>query len=1008
MIANFWEVERAAAALSHGLESPLDWANVIAAARVLALQSVEADAQTADFSPLHFAAARALDNAAQFAPQTSPAQSRELGLWAAAAFAQSGNFPSSTTVVRRTFVRTRGQNADTSALLCALAPVLTSDLRAECEVGARLADFLISGDEKDAISVRTAWKRAVSNASAAFPRELWELAGRGLEKTLALATARVLSESGGNLPDGFAAKISSRVPVLLPPQATALHNGFLSDGGNALAALSPGSGKTLLGELFLAAALGEANEKGRWAVFVVPYLALGRGVAAAIGSHFPDEVQVHCWLGNGREAEADFSTGAHLVIATPERLDTFLRRHPQSWNNLRGAVFDEAHGIGDGARGARMEGLLTRLKMGIARQKKLRLLLLSAALGDFSELASWIGAEKVISSPFTPTARRLAFWRIDGRLEWHGDLSGRGLDALGTAHIAPPYPHLRATGDWPKMQRLEPLARQNVAHLAHRMWEERGGPILCLCATRRTTRELAFALGEKWEEKREITGHIARAIEAIEARHRTLLPLVSLLKRGIAWHNSSLPFEIRAQIEAGVADGEIAVVAATSTLAEGVDLPFRLTILADWLKWDEGGQVPISSALFRNIAGRCGRAGAFTEGDTLVFDNPLGDEKWTALDKRAARQEELYLSNELAPTRSALENVAFDSQMRSGIEATLETQLLAALGEIAPGSMSDAQFLDHFFAATFLATRNANSLQYWRERAAEFLTTWENQGLISRKNSKIELTARGIAWRASDLSPATCRRLLGALETLPDADFLGISGHARLNAHLWRAVGAVPESGSEIERFFASRSRFAATPADLESLGAAWLHGDSSEAIFAALPRTARSNYSEMAAWVEGIHEENMPPVAPEWSASYERWLDFVRAGLETWSPWLWRASAILAPLAGPNARKIDWRSGSLWWENGVDSLWASHAIAAGAPGTRAVIAAVGRLWPSHLHGTKGDTLGLAALSQNSSRELVEKAFETVLGEFGGRHCVAGRNVLALRDWVWAKAGLSK
>ena len=66
------------------------------------------------------------------------------------------------------------------------------------------------------------------------------------------------------------------------------------------------------------------------------------------------------------------------------------------------------------------------------------------------------------------------------------------------------------------------------------------------------------------------------------------------------------------------------VVAATTTLAEGVDLPFRVTILADWLTFDGDKSRPMESLLFKNIAGRCGRAGQFTEGDTIIFDNPVG------------------------------------------------------------------------------------------------------------------------------------------------------------------------------------------------------------------------------------------------------------------------------------------------------------------------------------------------------------------------------------------------
>lgn len=1004
----FWELERAAAARSRGLDSPFDWPFLIEAARELALLPFDADEPAVvarhQFSPRHFAAARILDNAAQFAPQKTPAQTRHLGLWAAAAFAQSGNFPSATVTARRTFVRRSGHDPQTAALLCAVAPALATELRAEAPVATHLSEFLRSGDDSKAELARQVWQNTLSEADETFPPPLWELASRGLEAALCLSTAHALHHCGATFPEGFIAKVAARVPVLLPPQAQALEAGVLNGDGNALAALSPGSGKTLLGELFLASCLGGGTDAGpRWAVFVVPYVALGRGVVSAAKAHLPSGVTQHHWLGGAREEDdTDLSSGLHVVVATPERLDAYLRRHPEAWQTLRGVVCDEAHLVGDGSRGARLEGLITRL---LLRKEQIpaRLLMLSAALGDFTALSRWINAEHVLSSPWTPTARRLAFWRGDGRLEWHGDLAGRGLEPLGETRLAPLHPHIQATEEWPKIRRLEPRTRENVAQLTHHLYEERGGPILCLCATRRTTRELAFALSEWFPVSTELSGHRATAIEAIEARHRTLLPLAELLKRGVAWHNSSLPQEVRAAIEAGVSAGEIAVVAATSTLAEGVDLPFRLTVLADWLTWNDGGQQPISPAMFRNIAGRCGRAGAFTEGDTLIFDNPLGDRCFTAPDRRAGLQHELYLSGDLGIPGSALEMKEQSDGARGAVEATFETQLLAALGESEHGE----DFLEQFLATTYLSHSHPPSLEQWKERGELCLNRWAADGLLQRE--PLALTPRGKAWRASDLSPATCRRLLGALETLPSGDYSGVKGLTRLNAYLWRALGGVPEAGAEIGRFFQPRSRFVATPADLEALGALWLRGISAEAIFAALPRVKRSAHAGLDLWVDGMENEAAGlEISPQWSAEYERWLDFVRAGLESWTPWLWRASAILAPLAGGAATKIDWRSGSALWSAGVDTRWASRARASGAPGTRGVLAALGRAWPFESTHLARDPLALAPLRQDAARQAAETALETALREVGGRHCVAGRNMLALRDWVWGKAGLSK
>ena len=668
-------------------------------------------------------------------------------------------------------------------------------------------------------------------------------------------------------------------------------------------------------------------------------------------------------------------------------------------------------------------------------------MLLSAALDERAHLEEWAGISRVFASSWTPTARRLAFWRQDGRLEWHAELAGGTSKFLGDIPLPWPHPINNGGDGWSRVRRLEPLAWQNVAHLARQWHEERGGAVLCLCSTRRATRELGRALGELWPESLHVGGALARCIESIEARHRTLLPLAGLFKRGVAWHNSSLPKEVRDALEEAIADGQIHVVAATSTLAEGVDLPFAQTIVADWLKWDENGQQPLSSALFRNIAGRCGRAGAFTEGDTLVFDNPLGPAPFTAPEVRRNLQRAQFVGAILAQPRSALASPAaglapsskqraeaqcddladefsveasFSKRSaqaqsrleegaspakigaaRDGATAALESQLLA-LGreqpQMAPGELSDA-----FYAARFNPDFTGRIAQIWADFARD--------GLL--KNGV--LSALGAAIARTDWSPASALRLLGALQALPDCKFENASDMARLNAYLWRALGAAPEAGAEIERFFRARSRLVARPEHLEQIGRDWLRGTASEAMFANLPRAQKLD--GLGVWLE---REDAPPgdtatapvTAPAWNGEFDRWLDFSRAGLESWTPWLWRTAAILAPLAGKRAAKIRWGVWASRWELGVDSAWPVAALRAGAPGTRTTCALVGRHWPFVSAEPARDPLALAPL--RDKRETAQAAIDAALREAGGAYCFAGRNVLALRDWLWARAGESK
>ena len=977
-------LEAASAAKLRGLPVPHDWNEIEQWARALALEFGAADFAARAICPQLVAATRALDAVAQGAPEGGTT-AKIRGVWAAAAYAAGGNFPSANVVIMRTFPRAKASDAATATLLCALSPALRFPLRNQTPLASAL-EALFAGENCDVLAAFDAVENAV------WAPELWQLVRAGLQAVAQSTTLHALA--GAQLPNGFAARLSAHIPTLLPPQLDAIKNGLWS-GENALAALPPGTGKTLLGELFLASALGSG---AGLAVFLVPYVSLGRGVAAALRAHCPSEIPVHRWMGGhgpqdfaGEKCRAD--TRAEFAVMTPERFDALLRARPELWASLRGVVVDEAHTLGDGARGARIEGLIARIRAHQKSGGQTRLMLLSAALDERAKLEEWAGITRVFASSWTPTARRLAFWRQDGRLEWHAELAGGASKSLGEIGLSWPH-HINNGGDgWSRVRRLEPLAWGNVAALARQLHDERGGAILCLCSTRRTTRELGRALGDLWPESLHVGGALARCIESIEARHRTLLPLAQLLKRGVAWHNSSLPPEVRDALEEAIADGQIHAVAATTTLAEGVDLPFAQTLVADWLKWDENGQKPLSSALFRNIAGRCGRAGAFTEGDTLVFDNPLGPSQFTSIEVRRDLQRAQFVGATLRQPQIALARSAtVEGAARDGVSAALESQLLALLRERPELSLQE-------LAAQFYIARFDQS---FGARVAAICAGFERDGLMENG----VLSAPGAAIARTDWSPASALRLLGALQSLPDCQFETASDMARLNAYLWRALGAAPEAGGEIERFFRARSRLVARPEHLESIGRDWLRGTASEAMFAALPRAEK--LEGLGVWLE---REDAPPDAatapasvPAWNGEFDRWLDFARAGLESWTPWLWRTAAILAPLAGSRAAKIQWGVWAHRFELGVDSAWAVAALRAGAPGTRTTCALVGRHWP--FQGATNDPLALAPL--RDKREAAQNALNAALDEAGGEYCFAGRNVLALRDWLWARAGESK
>ena len=86
-----------------------------------------------------------------------------------------------------------------------------------------------------------------------------------------------------------------------------------------------------------------------------------------------------------------------------------------------------------------------------------------------------------------------------------------------------------------------------------------------------------------------------------------------LLEKGIAYHNADLSWEERNLIEAYLKKGEIKLICATTTLAMGINLPFKNVILSiDKYTSDDGDYrnsylTSLTMTEVENMGGRAGR-----------------------------------------------------------------------------------------------------------------------------------------------------------------------------------------------------------------------------------------------------------------------------------------------------------------------------------------------------------------------------------------------------------------
>lgn len=887
------------------------------------------------------AAARILDLAATRHGLKESDDRQTAAILAACTFGMSGTFVSSTAVIRgHDLLESNLTHGELTALAIS-SPILSREVFSRLPEGSKyraclenVAAFLATGKEELFNTATAALLQATLEEPGSWEGYLLRLGRLSLAHANRLATAKVLGVNRPVFPREYLSRLVDDSPVLLPPQYEAItEHGVLSQDRNLLVTLPTGTGKTLLGELALLSSLG--RESGL-ACYIAPYVALGRQVAEKISRHTPDDVRVHRLFGGYREPDPlDPENRIEVLVATPERFDALLRLRGDLLPLIRCVVFDEAHMIGNGQRGVRLEGMLTRLKLAASRKEQVpRFVLLSAVLSNADILAHWlnIAPENVIRGTWRPSAKRMLRWTEDGMLRLHaGDDPLRKLPSQVLGETRLPWPNVGfyLASHFGGIKRQEPRALDNVALLAEFQYEQYEQPVLCICSTRAKTRQLAAQIAERFQSFEPLPQPVKTVTDLIGKKYPYLRPLNESLQRGVAYHNSSLPHEIREGIERAVEARELKVVAATTTLAEGVDLPFRVTILADWLTFDGEKSRPMENLLFKNIAGRCGRAGQFTEGDTVIFDNPVGDAKLTSPVQRPVLQNDIFFPEAQPILASAVSRLD-----RPTAISAIGSQILAAISE-----NPDMEDLATSFRDTSFANRTVGA-----EVAAQRISMAFDDILDASEGeplavvaSPIRLTHFGAAANSGGLSPATAKKLRKALSAFSEVgssrdDFIAIG------VELLISLAGVAEQGNPDLRKAAANPK-SRPVVKLDELGLVlrlWLAGASYETIFAALPTNRRSKRQpELETWLRGVSQDGA------WTDQFAKFHEFMSNCVEFFLPWILRASRPLAEIDGQPDRP--WGEWARYVELGLDSTWAVRLFEGGAVAERSAAQQIGQ-----------------------------------------------------------------
>jgi len=374
--------------------------------------------------------------------------------------------------------------------------------------------------------------------------------------------------------------IKSGISELYPPQEEAVKAGALN-GKNLVLASPTASGKTLIAEL---CALKHILEKDGKTLYLTPLRALA--------SEKYQEFQRYASIqkDTGRRVSVGISTGDYdssdpwlerydIIVTTNEKADSLLRHRARWIDEISLVVADEVHLLNDADRGPTLEVVLARL---MQVNPDAQLLALSATVKNAEEAAEWLKAGS-ITTEWRPVILK------EGVL-LHDEIQFKDGSAL----------------------KIEKTTTNSAINLALRIIRF-GGQALLFAGTRKNAVSLATktAVNVKALLSKPMIRSLTRLSEQILSsgeRTRVSESLAQLVQCGTAFHHAGLGGAHRKLVEDAFREGKIKALAATPTLAFGVNLPARMVVVQDYRRYEPGyGYYPITVLEYKQMAGRAGR-----------------------------------------------------------------------------------------------------------------------------------------------------------------------------------------------------------------------------------------------------------------------------------------------------------------------------------------------------------------------------------------------------------------
>ncbi len=382
--------------------------------------------------------------------------------------------------------------------------------------------------------------------------------------------------------DELAERYLEQLPYPPYPVQEEAHLAWFTEEQGVLVCAPTGTGKTLIAH----AALFEALHTGTIAYYTTPLIALTE-------QKF-QEMQEQAQRWGFSASDVGLVTGnrrvnpdARILVVVAEILLNRLL-HPEGFDfgQVSAVVMDEFHNFADPER-----GIVWELTLGLL-PPHVRLLLLSATVGNAAEFVSW----------------------LDHR---HGRkvhlVESRDRKVPLTYHYVP-----------------DRFLNEQLVEMAKGDPETRKTPALVFC----------FNRDECWSVAEQLKGldlldgstrhRLQKEVDALDWKESVGPKLKQMLRRGVGIHHAGLLPKYRREIERLFERKLLAVAVCTETLAAGINLPARSVVLTSLVKGPSGKQKLIDSSTAHQIFGRAGRPQYDKEGFVfaLAHEDDVRIHRW--------------------------------------------------------------------------------------------------------------------------------------------------------------------------------------------------------------------------------------------------------------------------------------------------------------------------------------------------------------------------------------------